>query len=191
MRLPSGLVGLAGTMALVLTGCAASPRTSSPATSTQIVLGTPSPPPAPEPTVEPPSVVEPSTGTPTVEPTFDPPPIARLAVGGHVYPGRIGGYTWKTYAESAPWLPATALDPVAVAPESRLSVKLVGTPGASWTARVARAVDTNGEHVTGLGEGRGVIVLKAPRTGSWVLSVSIEYAEGLGGGAYYWRLVVR
>jgi hypothetical protein len=138
-----------------------------------------------------PLTASPSVDTAPPEPSLEPPPVAMLRVGQRSYPGKIGGYTWKAHGDSAPWLPARALDPVTITAGARLSVKLEGVAIAQWTARIARAADTSGENVTGLGHGRRTISFEGPRSGSWVLSVVVEYADELGSGAYYWRLDVR
>ena len=49
-------------------------------------------------------------GTP--EATLEPPPDATLVSGGVEQTGVPGGYTWRGGAESAPWLPAAALEGV-------------------------------------------------------------------------------
>jgi hypothetical protein len=133
----------------------------------------------------------PSDPTSTAEPTLEAPPIASLVIGGRSFKGTIGGYSWKTHGDAAPWLPATALDAIQVAAGASVSVKLNGAAVAGWTARMARASDTSGHDLTPLGEGHGLISFSGPRSGSWVISVAIQYTDDLGDGSYYWRLDVR
>jgi hypothetical protein len=135
--------------------------------------------------------VKASVGTPFPEPTLEPPPVARLISGGRSFRGTIGSYSWKTHGDAAPWLPATALVAIDVTAGARVSVKLDRAPIAGWTAGMARANDTTGHDLTPLGDGHGGISFSAPRSGSWVVLVSIRYAGDLGDGSYYWRLDVR
>jgi hypothetical protein len=144
-----------------------------------------------EPPATPTLSTEPSAETPSAEPTLDPPPVATLRIGSHSYVGTIGGYTWKDHGDAAPWLPARALDAIKVATRARLTVVIEGVAIDHWTAAMARASDTRGDALTGLGEGARTISIVGPRSGSWVISVAVQYAHGLGDGAYYWSLVVR
>jgi hypothetical protein len=180
------ILGIAAMSMAVLASCSSS--SGAPPGSTLVSPSvTPS---AATPTVEP-STPEPSVPTASAEPTLEPPPIAMLMIGGHAYPGKIGGYTWKSHGDAAPWLPARALDPVSASARSHVTVKLDGATVAHWTATMARASDTGGTNPTGIGEGARTISFDGPRSGSWVVSVAVEYAGDLGDGAYYWRLDVR
>jgi hypothetical protein len=153
-----------------------------------------------------PSVV-PSTATATATPalpsasvgsgTATPPavsdaPVAVLVVGGKRHPGEVGGFTFGTYSQSAPWLPATALDTVEVPAGSTLGVELDDRATiAGWTARLATAADLTADAVTGIGEGAGPTAsFAAPPVGDWVVSLTVTYGEGLGSGAYYWHVMV-
>jgi hypothetical protein len=136
----------------------------------------------------------PQTGTPdTTAP--DEVPGAELSVdGGEPIPGELGTYVYGERGSDAPWLPATALDPVAAAPGAALEVKLSGGLGlAGGRAIFAAAADTEGTQPRGLeatSDGQR-LRLVGPPAGSWVLSVEVDYPDGLGSGAYFWRLEVR
>ena len=119
-------------------------------------------------------------------------PGATLVVGGQRHPGEVGGFTFGRFSESAPWLPATALDAVQVTSETELRVELdERAMMEDWTARIATAADVTADAVEGLASGAGpVAAFAVPGPGDWVVSVTITYGEGLGSGAYYWHLKV-
>lgn len=119
-------------------------------------------------------------------------PVALLAIGADRHPGEVGGFTFGSYSQSAPWLPATALETVAIPAGATLRVELDRRATiASWTARLATAADMTADAVMGLAEGDGPSATFAPPpSGDWVLSVTITYGKGQGSGAYYWHLVV-
>jgi hypothetical protein len=144
-------------------------------------------------TTRPTVTLEPSApaDTPAPRRSLEPPPVARLVIGGHQYAGVIGSYSWKTHGDAAPWLPADALQAIRVPSRAGARVRLDGARVASWTAKMARAEDTDGSKLTPLGDGSGAISFRGPATGSWVVLVSIEYDQELGDGAYYWLLDVR
>ena len=118
-------------------------------------------------------------------------PLAFLVIGTDRHTGKVGGFTFGRYSESAPWLPATALDSINVASGAELRVELDerGTIE-GWTARIATAADVTADAVASLGEGVGpVAAFDAPAAGDWVVSVTITYGGGLGSGAYFWHLI--
>ena len=118
-------------------------------------------------------------------------PLAFLVIGADRHTGKVGGFTFGRYSESAPWLPATALDSVKVASGAELRVELDerGTIE-GWTARIATAADVTADAVASLAEGVGpVAAFDAPAAGDWVVSVTITYGGGLGSGAYFWHLI--
>jgi len=119
-------------------------------------------------------------------------PLATLVIGAQRYPGEVGGFTFGRFSESAPWLPATALDTVQVRAGTELRVELDDRATMKdWTARVAIAADVTADAVSGLASGIGpAAAFIAPRSGDWVVSVTITYGQGLGSGAYYWHLIV-
>jgi hypothetical protein len=132
-----------------------------------------------------------SSGPSTPSPASDA-PIAVLVVGAKRHPGEVGGFTFGTYSQSAPWLPATALDTVAVRAGAALRVEVDDrSTVAGWIARLATAADVTADAVTGLAEGDGpTVAFAAPAAGDWVVSLTITYGDGLGSGAYYWHLVI-
>jgi hypothetical protein len=143
--------------------------------------------PAPTPTVAVESVV------PATPAAVSNAPLAFLVIGTDRHTGEVGGFTFGRYSESAPWLPATALDPIDVASGAELRVELDerGTID-GWAARIATAADVTADAVVGLAEGRGpAAAFNAPAAGDWVVSVTITYGGGLGSGAYFWHLIAK
>ena len=117
-------------------------------------------------------------------------PVATLVTATGRHPGDVGGFDFGTYTQSAPWLPASALDRVDVAAGEALRVELDGrTSIAEWTAAYAAAADVTGDQLVGLGGGEAAIAFDGPPAGAWVVTVTIVYADGLGSGAYYWHVV--
>jgi hypothetical protein len=119
-------------------------------------------------------------------------PLAFLVVDANRYPGEVGGFTFGRYSQSAPWLPAKALDSITVPAKAELRVELDDRATIDgWTARVATAADETADSVAGLAEGRGAVVaFGAPAPGDWVVSVTITYGDSLGSGAYFWHVIV-
>lgn len=119
-------------------------------------------------------------------------PLAVLVIGAQRHPGEVGGFTFGRFSDSAPWLPAMALDTIQVRTGTELRVELDDRATIKdWTARVATAADVTADAVTGLASGVGpVAAFAAPGPGDWVVSVTITYGRGLGSGAYYWHLIV-
>lgn len=182
-----GLIALA--IGCVVGGC--SPGTATPGADGSSPTPSGS---APAPAVGP-SMVVPSSrpaGTPT-PPVESDAPVAFLVVGADRYAGEVGGFTFGTLTQSAPWLPATALDTVNVSGGTELRVELDDRATiADWVARLATAADVSADSVTGLAEGTGPIAaFAAPSAGNWVLSLTITYGNGLGSGAYFWHVLVR
>lgn len=161
----------------------ASTSPPSPGPSAVAVVATPSP----TPTVAVESVV------PATPAAVSNAPLAFLVIGTDRHTGKVGGFTFGRYSESAPWLPATALDPIDVASGAELRVELDerGTID-GWAARIATAADVTADAVVGLAEGGGpAVAFDGPAAGDWVVSVTITYGGGLGSGAYFWHLVAK
>jgi hypothetical protein len=134
-------------------------------------------------------------GAASADPTTAVPPEAVLVTGdGAEVTGSLGGYTYGAAGSDSPWLSGSGLPSAAVAAGEPLTIGLTdGSRPASVQAVVASETDPQGEHPTPLSAEptpTGARVT-APGDGSWVLSVTVEYADGLGSGAYYWRLEVR
>ena len=159
--------------------------TSSPSPSPSAVEAVASPAPTPTPTVTLESVVPATPGAVSNAPN------AFLVTGADRHPGEVGGYTFGRYSDSAPWLPATALDPIGVASGAQLRVELDERATIDgWAARIATAADVTADAVVGLAEGRGpAAAFNAPAAGDWVVSVTVTYGGGLGSGAYFWHLI--
>ena len=146
------------------------------------------------------AVSTPATSATTAAESAQPPtpaavsdaPLAFLVIGLDRHVGEVGGFTFGRSTDSAPWLPATALDTLRVQARAELHVELDGRATIQdWAARIATAADVTADAVSGLGGGLGPIpVFGAPGAGDWVLSVTITYGQGLGSGAYYWHLIV-
>lgn len=119
-------------------------------------------------------------------------PLAFLVVGADRQLGKVGGFTFGRYSQSAPWLPATALEPIKVPAAAELRVELDDRARIDgWVVRIATAEDVTADAVTGLAEGRGpAAAFRAPTPGDWVVSVTITYGDSLGSGAYFWHLIV-
>lgn len=185
-------VGVASlVMAWLVSGCSAGPPVSSAVASSP--TGPLATPPAPSSISSPAAPTAADATDRPAEPTATPDaPIAVLVAGDERVTGKTGGHTFGLTTSSAPWLPATALEPVRLQPGSVLRVELDGRATvATWIARLAAAADTTGDEVTALGQGSGPIVeFGGPAAGDWVVEVTVTYGGGLGNGAYYWRLVV-
>ena len=192
----AGMGVVAATALLVAAaGCSAPapspPRTAGPpdASATAGAARTTSP--TPEPSPSNPGESAPSPGSPSV-PAISDAPLAFLVVGEQRYPGEVGGFTFGPYTQSAPWLPARALDAVALEPGTDVRIVLDERAAIeAWSARLATADDVTGDAVAQLASGDGVVgAFAVPAAGDWVLAVSITYARGLGDGIYFWHLVV-
>jgi hypothetical protein len=126
------------------------------------------------------------------------PPAAVLAVNGQgSYAAVLGTYVYRGAGSDAPWLPARALRSVAVPAGGRLVVRLADQRViGAWSARTAPAGDDQGVTVSGLAEQpdenrrSAVIELLAPPPGSWVLAVTLDYADGSGSASYFWLVDV-
>ena len=179
-------------LVLIVVGCSTadptSPSTESPGPSptiaaTAIIAATDEPSIAPPPTTP--------LATPSASADSNAPPALELITDGQRKPGVVGGYTWGTYTQSAPWHPSTGLAPISVPENGELSAELTGPTGIdSWAARVADAADPLALAVRPLGSGAGTVAFFPPPAGDWVLEIHVVYSGGAGDGAYYWRLVV-
>lgn len=146
----------------------------------------------------------PSAGAPaTTAPATDPapvggPPSAWLESGPEMpVPGVPGSWARDGVGSDAPWLPASALPTVEVGSESRLVVELGDGLGiGSWRADVAPASDPTGASARWVA-GRDTtdpplrrVAFDPPGPGSWVLRVTLGFADGRGDAAYSWALGV-
>jgi hypothetical protein len=166
--------------AIIVCGCVAAPSSTTPAVPST-------------------SSVAPTAAGSIASPTDTPqPPAAVLAVNAQgSHPGVLGTYVYRGAGSDAPWLPARALRSVPVPGGGRLLVRLADQRliGA-WSARIAPAADDQGVTVRGLAEqpdenGRSAVIeLLAPPPGSWVLVVTLDYADGSGSGSYFWLVEV-
>ncbi|HET9457767.1 MAG TPA: hypothetical protein VFO78_10525 [Candidatus Limnocylindrales bacterium] len=179
---------------LATAGCSAPaprppPTTGPDATATVGAARTASPPAEPGASglgESPPSPLSPSV------PAISDAPLAFLVVGDERFPGEVGGFTFGPYTQSAPWLPARALETVALEPGADVRIVLDDRAAIeAWSARLATADDVTGDAVAQLASGSGVVAaFAAPAAGDWVLAVSITYAGGLGDGTYFWHVIV-
>jgi hypothetical protein len=134
-------------------------------------------------------------GSPMIPDAVTPPAAVLSVDGAPAVAGELGSYTYLGRGSDSPWLPAPMLEPVQVgAAGDRLMARLAnGEPIAGGRARVARAADTQGmrTETLGLSQEQQSVVIVGPGPGSWVLAVELDYADGAGSGAYFWRLEVR
>lgn len=147
--------------------------------------------PTPDPSASGPGESPPSPVSPSV-PAISDAPLAFLLVGGERFPGEVGGFTFGPYTQSAPWLPARALDTVALEPGADVRIVLDDRAAIeAWSARLAAADDVTGDAVAQLASGSGMVAaFAAPGAGDWVLAISITYTGGRGDGIYFWHVVV-
>jgi hypothetical protein len=175
------------TMSLVVSACSttapptAGQPSAAPSESTGVAVATPAAPTGTAASAQPPTPAASSNA-----------PLAFLLIGPDRHVGEVGGFTFGRSTDSAPWLPATALETVRVQARAELRVKLDDRATIDdWAARIATAADVTADAVTSLGGGVGpVAAFAAPSAGDWVVSVTITYDQGLGSGAYYWHLIV-
>jgi hypothetical protein len=122
-------------------------------------------------------------------PSAGQPPAASLAVeGGDPVTGQLGSFTWDGGGSDSPWLPGA---PVTVGAGERIAITLAIDPGiASWAARRASAGTVDGAGATALGQGAGPVTFAAPPAGTWSVQLTIQFANGRGSAAYYWRITV-
>lgn len=192
-RLWRGAIGAALTSAL-LQGCMAPAASSAPAAQ-RSSASTPSTQPAGIPSPDAPtasaSEVEPRSTAGAPGRQTSEAPAATLSAGGMSFAGEVGGFDFRTATQSAPWLPASALDVAVVPAGSRLRVDLDAQATiAEWAASYAAADDTAGDDLVPLGSGPAPASFDAPPPGDWVLSVTIVFGDGAGSGAYYWHVAV-
>jgi hypothetical protein len=142
------------------------------------------------PSVEP--SVEPSVGS-TVPPTasVDPaaqPPTGMLNVdGGDPIPGALGSFEWLDSGSASPWLPGA---PINVGAGEVARVSLDPPLGiVSWRARVAARAD--GDGARRLADGLDQVSFGVPEPGDWTVEVTVQFADGVGSAAYYWRMTVQ
>jgi hypothetical protein len=181
-RLAALVLAALALAALSLTACTRMPATTSvPATTATST--------APA-TLPPASSAGTGSAALTPEPTLEPPPVATLVSGVAEREGEPGGWVWAGGSNSAPWLPASALDPVEIE-AGTMRVELAGDVDVDrWTARAATAEDTAGASLSPLGEGVGAPSFETPEPGSWVVAVEVLFADGLGSASYFWNVVV-
>jgi len=153
------------------------PSRSAPAPpSAQPVTPVPLPSPEPDPTLEPPPGA-----------TLEPPPGATLVVGDRRLPGEVGSYVWAGGSDSAPWLPAAALERAVVPAGARAEVEIAGSLAVeSWTATSAGADDPTAEQKAPRGADTGPPLFNLPADGEWVVAVHVIFASGLGDATWFW-----
>jgi hypothetical protein len=73
-----------------------------------------------------------------------------------------------------------------------MTVTLASDPGvAGWTARRVAPGVNDGTGSVGLGQGGATtIAFGSPPPGTWSVQVTIQFANGRGSAAYYWRVTV-
>ena len=180
-----------------IAGCATAPYGgSSPPRSPSATDAASAAPPAPSATRGLASTAaEESAGGETDSPPQVSPPVAFLVSDGTQHPGEIGSFSFRGYGADTPWLPADALERIAV-PAAGAQLRLAGASATTWL--VSLSPESDGEGV----RRRGVIEREAaPPTdrlrlpplpvGGWVLQLHAVYANDEGSGVYYWYVEVR
>jgi hypothetical protein len=187
-----GRAGVPVAMMAILVACAGQPAGATPAptptAAPSVEAVTPVPPSAPPATASPVASDQPAATAASSNEA----PLATLVVDGDAqHPGEVGGFDFERYTQSAPWLPATALERIDVAAGSDLRVRLDDRATvAEWSASYAAADDSSGSVLMGLGSGGPTAGFGAPPPGDWVVSVNVVYGDGAGSGSYYWHVVV-
>jgi hypothetical protein len=120
-----------------------------------------------------------------------PPPDATLTVeGGDPVVGEQGSWSWNGAASDAPWLPG---HPIHVGVGELLTFAMLErVPIEGWqVARVPPSSVPGGDGEVGMAEGTGQAVrFAAPPKGTWSVSVTVQFADNLGGASYYWKVTV-
>jgi hypothetical protein len=182
---PRRIVAVPLALALFASACTAgrAPSASPPPSESPAPPSVGATPPAVAPTAIPNPTI--ATEAPVV------PPGATLSAGEVRQPAELGSWTWQGRSDSAPWLPASALDVVAVPAAAELRVAVDDAePLAGWTARAAPASDPSGTEITPLGTGSGEPAFAPPAAGAWVIQVQARFVAG-GDAAWYWSVDVR
>jgi hypothetical protein len=118
-------------------------------------------------------------------------PVARLRVGDVADAvGTPGSWTLDGRGSDAPWLPASALQPVHL----RTGAEVTAAIGA-WGAWIAGTDDPRGEMATWIG-GRETtepalpsVTVGGVEPGAWVMAVRLDRADGRGDATFYWLLL--
>ena len=151
-----------------------------------------------DPTAPPSGAPSPTSAEPSAAPSSAAPPAAWLVLpDGNRVAGALGSWTLDGAGSDAPWLPASALETVSVAPGTTLEVALDGGLRiGTWRADVAMASDPTGADAGPLA-GREAdapalerIELPPLEAGSWVVRVTTWFADGRGDAAYSWAIEV-
>jgi hypothetical protein len=185
------------------------PPTASPVTATATATASASAAPTPAPSTGcspagmPPARDEPSPGCLGQ----DGPPTAQLTAGGVTQAGTVGSFSFGGVSLDAPWLPADVVPPVALPRTAAEVVVSLAPPSTfvAWSARYADAADETGDTAIELAAGGEAVdpdirpstppteltraSFSRPPSGSWVLAVRLDFADG-GDATYFWQLLV-
>lgn len=115
------------------------------------------------------------------------PPVALLAIDARPgVAGSLGTYTFRGAGSDAPWLPGAAL-PVGAGGTAR--VELVPDVGVgTWRVKRAPPGDTDGAAARLVASGSGPIAFPID-AGAGTILVDVEFADGQGSAAWFWRVV--
>jgi hypothetical protein len=143
-------------------------------------------------------VASPSPTEALVEHSAAAPPLAWLLLpDGSRVRGEPGSWAIDGLGSEAPWLAASALEAVSVAPDAPLAVELGdGSLIGAWRADVAAATDVTGSGARSLASRESDtppldrVALPPLEAGSWVVRATVWFADGRGDAAYSWAIEV-
>jgi hypothetical protein len=110
--------------------------------------------------------------------------------------GILGSWTLDGRGSDAPWLPASALEPVHL--DAGAPVTAAYGDGAAigaWGAWIAGVDDPRGSAATWIGGRESTepavpsVTVGAVEAGVWVLAVRLDRADGRGDATFYWLLL--
>lgn len=146
--------------------------------------------------------------TATATPSAGPPGAELWLADSEGQPGKLGSYSYRAVSADTPWLPAASLPTFNVpTADADLTLAVPLPPGIGhWSVSYADATDTGGGSAVVLDSGGDFVdpdavppsartaleeaEFSGPPSGSWVLSATVQFADGMGDATYYWHLVV-
>lgn len=124
---------------------------------------------------------------PSASPAQEVPPAAILTIAGSAgVAGSLGTYTFRGTGSDAPWLPGADIVVQRSGPATLELVPPVAV--AAWRVKAAAAADPNGLAARTIASGSGAVTFPVD-TRSGTVVVEVDFADGIGSAAYFWRLV--